>query len=78
MKILFLFSDWETEDEDQLLDASDSDGDEEADKCPICLNRFREQDVGTPEACDHIFCLECIQEWAKVRACIIEHGHVKS
>jgi len=31
--------------------------------------RFRDQDVGTPESCDHVFCLECLQEWSKV--CII-------
>ena len=48
-----------------MLEVSDSDG-ETGDRCPICLNRFREQDLGTPEACDHAFCLECILEWSKV------------
>ena len=43
---------------------SDSDG--ESEKCPICLARIADQDIGTPEGCDHDFCLECIQEWAKV------------
>lgn len=56
----------ENGDEDAVLEASDSDG-ESAERCPVCLNRFRDQDVGTPEACDHMFCLECIQEWSKVR-----------
>lgn len=46
-----------------------SSGDENSDRCPICLNRLRVQDIGTPESCDHSFCLECIQEWAKV--CIL-------
>ncbi|CAL1548899.1 unnamed protein product, partial [Lymnaea stagnalis] len=43
-----------------------SSGDENCDRCPICLNRLRNQDIGTPESCDHCFCLECIQEWARV------------
>ena len=46
--------------------ASDSSDDADCDRCPICLARMRDQDVGTPESCDHNFCLECIQEWAKV------------
>lgn len=63
---------WESEEEEEeaqaegLVVESESD-DENADNCPICLNRFKDQDVGTPEACDHNFCLECIQEWANVR-----------
>jgi len=26
-----------------------------------------EEVIGTPESCDHHFCLECIEEWAKVK-----------
>ncbi|XP_014669253.1 PREDICTED: PHD and RING finger domain-containing protein 1-like [Priapulus caudatus] len=40
-------------------------GGEEVDRCPVCLRRFRSQDIGTPESCDHSFCLECIEEWSK-------------
>lgn len=40
--------------------------DDEAESCPICLNAFRDQAVGTPESCAHYFCLDCIVEWAKV------------
>lgn len=40
--------------------------DEDAEKCPICLNSFREQPVATPQNCEHYFCLDCILEWAKV------------
>lgn len=40
--------------------------DEDADKCPICLNSFHEQPVATPQNCEHYFCLDCIVEWAKV------------
>jgi hypothetical protein len=38
-------------------------------KCYICLNRFSGQDIGSPESCAdiHHFCLECIEEWSKVR-----------
>nr|XP_015193913.1 PREDICTED: PHD and RING finger domain-containing protein 1 isoform X3 [Lepisosteus oculatus] len=39
--------------------------DEDADKCPICLNTFQDQAVGTPENCEHFFCLDCILEWSR-------------
>ncbi|XP_027716009.1 PHD and RING finger domain-containing protein 1 isoform X1 [Vombatus ursinus] len=39
--------------------------DEDAESCPICLNVFRDQVVGTPENCAHYFCLDCIVEWSK-------------
>lgn len=45
------------------------DSDDEAESCPICLNAFRDQAVGTPESCAHYFCLDCILEWAKVGGC---------
>ena len=40
--------------------------DEDSESCPICLNTFRDQAVGTPETCAHYFCLDCIVEWSKV------------
>uniref|UniRef100_A0A8C8DF33 PHD and RING finger domain-containing protein 1 n=1 Tax=Oryzias sinensis TaxID=183150 RepID=A0A8C8DF33_9TELE len=39
--------------------------DEDAEKCPICLNTFSEQPVATPENCEHYFCFDCILEWTK-------------
>ncbi|XP_023580150.1 PHD and RING finger domain-containing protein 1 [Trichechus manatus latirostris] len=39
--------------------------DDEAESCPICLNAFRDQAMGTPETCTHYFCLDCIMEWSK-------------
>ncbi|XP_005096696.2 PHD and RING finger domain-containing protein 1 [Aplysia californica] len=55
-----------------MIEESESDG-EDGDVCPICLNKFRLQDIGTPESCDHSFCLECIQEWAKnVNTCPVD------
>ncbi|XP_043826043.1 PHD and RING finger domain-containing protein 1 isoform X2 [Dromiciops gliroides] len=39
--------------------------DEDAESCPICLNAFQDQAVGTPENCTHYFCLDCIVEWSK-------------
>ncbi|NXI15631.1 PHRF1 protein, partial [Irena cyanogastra] len=39
--------------------------DEDGENCPICLNTFRDQAVGTPESCSHYFCLDCIMEWSK-------------
>lgn len=41
--------------------------DDDSESCPICLNAFRGQAVGTPEDCAHYFCLDCIVEWSKVR-----------
>ena len=50
-------------------DSSDSG----ADVCPICLSRFKGQEVGNPESCDHNFCLDHILEWAKVS---VTHCHI--
>ena len=38
------------------------------DQCPVCLMSLKEQLLGTPNNCPHVFCFECIQEWAKVRS----------
>ncbi|NXI58420.1 PHRF1 protein, partial [Chloroceryle aenea] len=38
---------------------------EDGEKCPICLNIFSDQALGTPENCSHYFCLDCITEWSK-------------
>ncbi|XP_038562616.1 PHD and RING finger domain-containing protein 1 isoform X2 [Micropterus salmoides] len=46
-------------------DLAGMSSDEDADKCPICLNSFNSQPVATPESCEHYFCLDCILEWAK-------------
>lgn len=52
--------------------ASDS-SEGNSDKCSICLLRFKDQEVGTPENCDHIFCVDCISEWAKnVNTCPVD------
>ncbi|XP_077536367.1 uncharacterized protein LOC144148722 [Haemaphysalis longicornis] len=40
--------------------------DAQAECCAICLEQFQGEEVGMPECCDHVFCLVCIQEWAKV------------
>uniref|UniRef100_A0A452DW77 PHD and RING finger domain-containing protein 1 n=1 Tax=Capra hircus TaxID=9925 RepID=A0A452DW77_CAPHI len=63
------------DDVDTLAAAADSQGtlegsgafnsDDDSESCPICLNAFREQAVGTPENCAHYFCLDCIVEWSK-------------
>lgn len=51
---------------------SDS-SDDQAEKCPICLLTFKQQEVGTPEVCDHTFCAECIQEWSRsVNTCPVD------
>jgi PHD and RING finger domain-containing protein 1 len=44
---------------------SDNSTDEDSEKCPICLVTFAEQEIGTPEYCEHIFCVGCLEEWSK-------------
>lgn len=52
--------------------ASDS-SDGQSEKCPICLLTFKQQEVGSPESCDHSFCVECIQEWSKnINTCPVD------
>ncbi|XP_075975646.1 uncharacterized protein LOC142976245 isoform X2 [Anticarsia gemmatalis] len=52
--------------------ASDS-SEGNSDKCSICLMRFTDQQVGTPQSCEHIFCLDCITEWSKnVNTCPVD------
>ncbi|KAJ8716394.1 hypothetical protein PYW07_003021 [Mythimna separata] len=52
--------------------ASDS-SEGNSEKCSICLLRFTDQEVGTPQSCEHIFCLDCITEWSKnVNTCPVD------
>lgn len=52
--------------------ASDS-SEGNSEKCSICLMRFTDQEVGTPQSCEHIFCLDCITEWSKnVNTCPVD------
>ncbi|XP_076311964.1 uncharacterized protein LOC143225807 isoform X2 [Tachypleus tridentatus] len=52
-------------------DSNESDG--QSEMCPVCLNKFRGQEIGTPESCDHSFCLECLLEWSRnVNTCPID------
>lgn len=54
------------------LEASGAfNSDDDAESCPICLNAFRDQAVGTPQSCAHYFCLDCIVEWSKVRRLLL-------
>jgi hypothetical protein len=43
---------------------SESSSDGNSEKCPICFITFRAQEVGTPDTCDHLFCIGCIEEWS--------------
>jgi PHD and RING finger domain-containing protein 1 len=38
---------------------------EESEKCPICLVTFAEQEVGRPNTCGDIFCVDCLREWSR-------------
>lgn len=47
------------------LDVESDSSDGQSEKCPICLLSFNSQEVGSPESCEHNFCVSCIHEWAK-------------
>ncbi|XP_048215436.1 PHD and RING finger domain-containing protein 1 isoform X3 [Perognathus longimembris pacificus] len=49
----------------KLESSSALNSDDDAESCPICLNAFRDQALGTPETCTHYFCLDCIVEWSR-------------
>ncbi|XP_046407495.1 uncharacterized protein LOC124172100 [Ischnura elegans] len=53
------------------------DGDGPKTRCPICLRSLpgvlSGAEVGSPEGCQHLFCVCCIQEWAKnVNTCPVD------
>nr|XP_056706865.1 PHD and RING finger domain-containing protein 1 [Euleptes europaea] len=63
----------------QFNQGGGSSSDEDAENCPICLNTFRDQAVGTPENCAHYFCLDCIVEWSKnANSCPVDRILFKS
>ncbi|XP_031626416.1 PHD and RING finger domain-containing protein 1 isoform X2 [Contarinia nasturtii] len=57
-----------------LSESSDTDSScDLMEKCPICLHAFRDQEIGTPNVCDHSFCAPCIDEWSSnVQTCPID------
>ena len=58
--------------DDEVSSSTDS-GDDLVDKCPICLHTFRDQEVGTPNVCEHNYCAPCIDEWSRnVQTCPID------
>uniref|UniRef100_A0A1L8DFH9 Putative splicing factor arginine/serine-rich 19 n=1 Tax=Nyssomyia neivai TaxID=330878 RepID=A0A1L8DFH9_9DIPT len=48
-----------------LFDESSADSSGEGEKCPICFATLKEQEVGIPNACTHMYCAKCIEEWAR-------------
>lgn len=47
--------------------------DDAMEKCPICLHSFRDQEIGTPNVCEHNYCAPCIDEWSRsVQTCPID------
>uniref|UniRef100_A0A672T8L1 Protein SCAF11-like n=1 Tax=Sinocyclocheilus grahami TaxID=75366 RepID=A0A672T8L1_SINGR len=46
---------------------------EEAQRCPICLNRPRRTERAVPDCCRHVYCLDCIRRWAQmVQSCPVD------
>lgn len=58
---------------DAAADCSSDSSDDAMEKCPICLHSFREQEIGTPNVCEHNYCAPCIDEWSRnVQTCPID------
>lgn len=54
-------------------DENEGGGGSASEKCPICLHRFRGQEIGQPAVCSHSFCAPCIEEWSNnVQTCPID------
>lgn len=35
--------------------------------CPICFENLSDKIKASPDNCEHIFCLPCLEKWSKVR-----------
>jgi hypothetical protein len=42
---------------------SNGSTDDESESCPICFCELVTQKVATPAACNHSFCVDCLQKW---------------
>jgi hypothetical protein len=49
-----------------MSDGSTDGQSETSEMCHICLWGIVTQEVGTPEACNHSFCADCLQEWLEI------------
>ena len=58
-RIEFEFDDGKSE-HDEDLDQSFSEN-----ICTICIEEVKEENLAKVEGCSHVFCDECIQQWAK-------------
>ena len=54
-----------SEDNDSGEESDASSIGDGSDTCAICLGRMKGE-VGSPDECEHVFCLDCILEWSKV------------
>ena len=58
----------------KFLDKSDSSSILLAEKCPICLTEFTDQEIINKLHCAHLFHLQCISTWLSV-SCLKENTH---
>ncbi|XP_047735735.1 uncharacterized protein LOC108674966 [Hyalella azteca] len=56
--------------DDSSSDSNDSSSSEHRSRpsCCICLNKLSRHEVASPELCDHLYCIICLQSWAQGRA----------
>jgi hypothetical protein len=58
------FHEWKQVPGNTSVDNS-SDGDSLM--CPVCFNILTTQKIGTPDTCDHTFCVTCLEKWTKIK-----------
>ncbi|XP_053706126.1 PHD and RING finger domain-containing protein 1-like [Synchiropus splendidus] len=47
--------------------------DSDAKRCYICLSEFGKETVAALDSCQHVFCLQCIQQWSeKANTCPVD------
>ncbi|GIY28568.1 hypothetical protein CEXT_777361 [Caerostris extrusa] len=51
----------------KIIKDNNFDGKDELERCSVCLEYFKGQDLGNPECCEHVFCFECINLWSEVK-----------
>ncbi|CAG0881945.1 unnamed protein product [Cyprideis torosa] len=68
-------SDEGSDDDEGSSSSGTEDGNQDIPRCAICLRKLTDQLLGSPEGCDHTFCLMCIEEWSKnVNTCPVDRA----
>ncbi|XP_059619574.1 putative uncharacterized protein DDB_G0282133 isoform X2 [Phlebotomus argentipes] len=47
------------------MDESSMESNSSSEKCPICFHAFKNQRIGIPNSCTHMYCAKCIMDWSQ-------------